>query len=62
MPGLNGNEVAARIRAADWGQRMKLIALTGWGQAEDRARSNAAGFDHHLTKPVDFPRLVELLA
>jgi len=62
MPGLNGNEVAARIRAADWGRAMILIALTGWGQAEDRARSSAAGFDHHLTKPVDFNRLSALLA
>lgn len=62
MPGLNGNEVAARIRAADWGQAMTLIALTGWGQAEDRARSGAAGFDHHLTKPVDFDQLNALLA
>jgi signal transduction histidine kinase len=62
MPGLNGNEVAARIRASDWGRAMTLIALTGWGQAEDRARSGAAGFDHHLTKPVDFDRLNALLA
>jgi PAS domain S-box-containing protein len=62
MPGLNGNELAARIRASDWGRGVKLIALTGWGQAEDRARSSAAGFDHHLTKPVDFERLSALLA
>ncbi len=61
MPGLNGNEVAARIRAGESGQPTTLIALTGWGQAEDRARSNAAGFDHHLTKPVDFDRLKDLL-
>jgi signal transduction histidine kinase/CheY-like chemotaxis protein len=61
MPGLNGNEVAARIRASDWGRTMTLVALTGWGQAEDRARSGAAGFDHHLTKPVDFDRLSALL-
>ena len=62
MPGLTGNELAARIRASDWGRQMTLIALTGWGQAEDRARSSAAGFDHHLTKPVDFEQLAELLA
>ncbi|MFC5500276.1 ATP-binding protein [Caenimonas terrae] len=62
MPGLNGNELAARIRASDWGRDVTLIALTGWGQAEDRARSSAAGFDHHLTKPVDFDRLNALLA
>ena len=62
MPGLTGNELAGRIRASDWGRQMTLIALTGWGQAEDRARSSAAGFDHHLTKPVDFEQLAELLA
>lgn len=62
MPGLNGNEVAARIRAGESGQPTTLIALTGWGQAEDRARSTAAGFDYHLTKPVDFDRLKDLLA
>jgi signal transduction histidine kinase/CheY-like chemotaxis protein len=62
MPGLNGNELAAMIRATEWGGGVTLIALTGWGQAEDRARSSAAGFDHHLTKPVDFDRLNALLS
>jgi signal transduction histidine kinase/CheY-like chemotaxis protein len=62
MPGLNGNELAALIRgSSDWGRDVTLIALTGWGQAEDRARSSAAGFDHHLTKPVDLDRLNALL-
>jgi signal transduction histidine kinase len=62
MPGLTGYEVARRIRASDWGQQMLLVALTGWGQAEDQARAHAAGFDHHITKPVDLERLLGLLA
>ncbi|QDU22424.1 response regulator [Urbifossiella limnaea] len=53
MPRLDGNGVARRIRAAAWGERVALIALTGWGQAEDRRRTAEAGFDLHLTKPVD---------
>ncbi|HEY0886778.1 MAG TPA: ATP-binding protein [Ramlibacter sp.] len=62
MPGLTGYEVARRIRASDWGQQMLLVALTGWGQAEDQARAHAAGFDHHITKPIDLERLLGLLA
>jgi PAS domain S-box-containing protein len=62
LPGLNGYEVAARIRAADWGSRVILVAQTGWGQRQDKERARAAGFDHHLTKPVDPERLRELLA
>lgn len=62
MPGLTGYEVARRIRASDWGQQMLLVALTGWGQAEDQARARAAGFDHHITKPLDLERLLGLLA
>ena len=62
MPGLNGYEVARRIRAQPWGARIRLIALTGWGQAEDVERARAAGFDHHVTKPVDLDALQELVA
>jgi CheY-like chemotaxis protein len=62
MPRLDGNEVARRIRAAEWGRRTVLIALTGWGQTEDRRRTAAAGFDLHLTKPVDPTTLDALLA
>ncbi|MBS0580581.1 MAG: response regulator [Proteobacteria bacterium] len=62
MPGLTGYEVAERLRALDPARTLRLIALTGWGQPEDRARSAAAGFDHHLTKPIDFQVLAELLA
>lgn len=61
MPGLSGYEVAQRIRAEPWGTTMTLVALTGWGQAEDRARSLAAGFDHHLVKPVQLRDLREAI-
>ena len=61
MPGLNGYEVAQRIRRQAWGSRMTLIAVTGWGQEDDRRKSQAAGFDHHLTKPVDIKELEHLL-
>jgi CheY-like chemotaxis protein len=53
MPDLSGYEVANRIRRESWGARITLIALTGWGQDEDKCRAQAAGFDHHCTKPVD---------
>ena len=53
MPDITGYEVARRVRAEPWGRDVYLIAVTGWGQAEDKARAIAAGFDHHLTKPVD---------
>jgi PAS domain S-box-containing protein len=53
MPKLNGHEACRRIRAQPWGKGMVLVALTGWGQDEDRRKTAAAGFDHHLVKPVD---------
>lgn len=53
MPDLNGYEVAKRIRLESWGARIILIALTGWGQEDDKQRAEAAGFDHHCTKPID---------
>ena len=61
MPGMDGYEVARRIRANPANQRISLIALTGWGQDEDRRRSVAAGFDHHLVKPADIEQLRQLL-
>lgn len=61
MPRLNGCEAAARIRAQSWGQQIVLVALTGWGQAEDRRRTQAAGFDVHLVKPLDHAKLVSVL-
>ena len=62
LPEMDGYEVARRIRAEPWGQPVTLIALTGWGQAEDRRRTAAAGFDKHLVKPVDPAALAQLLA
>ena len=61
LPGLNGYEVARRIRK-EQGTGVRLIAVTGWGQDEDRRRTAAAGFDHHLTKPVELDELRRLLA
>jgi len=61
MPDLSGYEVARRVRAERWGTDMHLIAVTGWGQAEDKHRAIAAGFDHHLTKPVDLAEVKALL-
>lgn len=59
---MNGYDIAREIRSQPWGRRTLLIALTGWGQAKDRARSREAGFDRHLVKPIDFGELEELLA
>jgi CheY-like chemotaxis protein len=53
MPRMNGYEACRLIRTQEWGRNMLLVALTGWGQATDRARSQEAGFDHHFVKPVD---------
>jgi len=61
LPVLNGYDAARRIRAQPWGGDMVLVALTGWGQDEDRRRSREAGFDHHLVKPVDTDTLMRLL-
>ncbi|SEK63118.1 PAS domain-containing hybrid sensor histidine kinase/response regulator [Nitrosovibrio tenuis] len=62
MPGMNGHDVARRIREQPEFNNIKLVALTGWGQEEDRRQSKASGFDHHLTKPVNFKVLKDLLA
>jgi CheY-like chemotaxis protein len=61
MPGMNGYEVARRLKAAA-GSRVVLVAVTGWSQEEDRREATAAGFDHHLAKPVHPDRLGALLA
>jgi signal transduction histidine kinase len=62
MPQMDGFEVARRIRELPGGRDMLLVALTGWGQADDRRRTADAGFDEHLTKPVDSARLAAMLA
>ena len=61
MPKLNGYELACRIREQSWGSDMVLIALSGWGNENDRRRSREAGFAHHLVKPVDFDELLAVL-
>jgi len=61
MPKLNGYEVARKIREQSWGEDMVLIALTGWGQKQDRQRTQEAGFDAHLTKPVNYDAIMEIL-
>jgi len=62
MPDLNGYEVARRIREEESGRGMFLLAITGWGHPDDVARAKAAGFNEHLTKPVDAENVVRLLA
>ena len=62
MPKLDGYEVARRIRAEPWGKTAVLIALTGWGQDEDRRRTREVGFDSHLVKPLDPDALSAMLA
>ena len=61
MPGMSGHQVARRIRQLPGLEGVTLIAITGWGQAEDRQRSADSGFDHHLVKPVGVELLTDLL-
>ncbi|MEP7084843.1 MAG: ATP-binding protein, partial [Betaproteobacteria bacterium] len=61
MPGLDGHDLARRIRSEVWGKSMLLIAASGWGQKESKQQSRDAGFDHHLVKPVEFDALELLL-
>jgi PAS domain S-box-containing protein len=62
LPQMDGYEIARRLRATSGGEQIMLIALTGYGQTEDRQRAQAAGFDHHLVKPVDPGELEKLIA
>jgi len=62
LPSMSGHEVARRLRVAPWGQDMRLIAVTGWGHESDRAKSLEAGFDAHLTKPIDPEMLLRHIA
>jgi CheY-like chemotaxis protein len=62
MPDIDAYDVARRIRREEWGHRMLLIAVTGWGQEGDKRAAGAAGFDHHLTKPMDPLELERLFA
>ncbi|MBY0395831.1 MAG: response regulator, partial [Thermoleophilia bacterium] len=62
LPRLNGYEACRRLRERPWGRGLLLIALTGWGQDDDRRRSMEAGFDHHMVKPVDPSALMAILS
>jgi PAS domain S-box-containing protein len=61
LPGINGYEVCRRIRREPWGKEIVIAAVTGWGQEADRQRSDAAGFDAHLVKPVELETLSPLI-
>lgn len=62
MPGMDGYEVARRLRGQAGFESTKLVALTGWGQAGDRRRTAEAGFDHHVVKPLEAKTLERLLS
>jgi CheY-like chemotaxis protein len=62
LPDIDGNELARQLRAQPGGEARVLVAVTGYGQEQDREQTAAAGFDHHLVKPVDGERLLALLA
>jgi CheY-like chemotaxis protein len=62
LPGLNGFEVAKQLRRQPALQNVVLVAMTGYGQESDRQRSQEAGFDHHLVKPGDFGKVLQILA
>ena len=62
LPKLNGYDVARRIRRQSWGRDTILVALTGWGQDEDKRRAQEAGFNYHFVKPMELAALERLLA
>jgi CheY-like chemotaxis protein len=62
MPGMNGYEAAKHIREQPWGEKVVLIAVTGWGQDDDRRRAYEAGFDYHMVKPVALGDLKKVLS
>jgi CheY-like chemotaxis protein len=62
LPVMDGYELASRLRQTEGGPSLKLIAITGYGQAADRERTRQSGFDAHLVKPVDLDTLADLLA
>ena len=61
MPVMSGYDVARHLRSEPWGKQVTLVAVTGWGQEEDKQRTQAAGFDVHMVKPVSPRDLVQFL-
>ena len=61
MPGIDGYDTVRRIRACPGTEGITIVALTGWGQSDARVKAAAAGFDHHMVKPVDFDALKSLI-
>jgi CheY-like chemotaxis protein len=61
LPILNGYEVCRRIRQQEWGKKTTIIAISGWGQPQDKLRATESGFDVHVTKPIEWTTLVKLL-
>jgi DNA-binding response OmpR family regulator len=62
MPGINGHEVASRVRESASGAATVLIALTGWGQESDRRAALDAGFDYHFIKPIDIGEILSAIS
>jgi CheY-like chemotaxis protein len=61
LPKMDGFEVCRRVRQEPWGQKVAIVALTGFGQDRDRAESESAGFDRHMVKPIDYEALLRTL-
>lgn len=61
LPGLDGYELAAKLRSAEWGRGVLLVAITAWGHPSNVARATQAGFDHYFVKPVEDPLVVVAL-
>ena len=61
LPQMDGLEVCRRVRQEPWGRRMAVVALTGFGQEQDRLESESAGFDRHIVKPIDYDALLRTL-
>jgi CheY-like chemotaxis protein len=62
LPKINGYEVCRALRLRPWARSVRIVALTGWGQENDRAQSRDAGFDAHLVKPVDYDTLMRTIS
>ena len=60
LPGIDGYEVARRVRQTDYGKKVMLVALTGWGQDQDKQRTSDSGFNQHWVKPVGMDKLKEI--